>query len=157
MLLFLVKTAELIYREKERWIASVAVDISRRICSATASDFQKKDGKKKRRGRDGHSPIPLMRSHQLACDHLHLARPKVPRMVTTVKIRSLRKQSNMKIAPKIRTSGRRPREGRLAITLLAFTCVGDWTSGSTPHPRKCSLTCLEGPNEMEPSIPEGIG
>ena len=35
--------------------------------------------------------------------------------------------------------------------------VGDWTFGSSPHPQKCSLTCLQGHNEMEPSIPEGIG
>ena len=35
--------------------------------------------------------------------------------------------------------------------------VGDWTFGSSPHPRKCSLTCSQGPNEMKPSIPEGIG
>jgi hypothetical protein len=53
------------------------------------SDFQKKDGKKEETGR---SPIPLTPSHQLACDHLHLALPKVPRAVITVKILSLRKQ-----------------------------------------------------------------
>jgi len=58
MLLFLVKTDELIYREKERWIASVAVDISRRICSATASDFQKKDGKKKEEEEMAIRPFP---------------------------------------------------------------------------------------------------
>ena len=35
--------------------------------------------------------------------------------------------------------------------------AGDWTFGSSPHPRKCSLTCLQGPDEMEPNIPEGVG
>ena len=35
--------------------------------------------------------------------------------------------------------------------------VGDWTFGSSPHPQKYSLTYLQGRNEMEPSIPEGIG
>jgi len=35
--------------------------------------------------------------------------------------------------------------------------VGDWTFGSSPHPQKCSLTCLQGHNEMEPNITEGIG
>ena len=35
--------------------------------------------------------------------------------------------------------------------------VGDWTFGSSPHPQKCYLTCLQGHNEMEPSITEGIG
>ena len=35
--------------------------------------------------------------------------------------------------------------------------VGDWTFGSSTHPRKCSLTYLQGHNETEPSIPEGIG
>ena len=32
--------------------------------------------------------------------------------------------------------------------------VGDWTFGSSPHPRKCSLTRLQGPNERKTSIPE---
>ena len=35
--------------------------------------------------------------------------------------------------------------------------VGDWTFGSSPHPRKCSLTRLQGPNERKASIPEGVG
>ena len=35
--------------------------------------------------------------------------------------------------------------------------VGDWTFGSRPYPRKCSLTCSQGHNEMEPSVPEGTG
>ena len=42
-------------------------------------------------------------------------------------------------------------------TRFTTRIVGDWTFGSTPHSRKCSLTCLQGPNEMESSIPEGIG
>jgi len=35
--------------------------------------------------------------------------------------------------------------------------VGDWTFGSSPHPRKCSLTRLQGPNERKASISEGVG
>ena len=35
--------------------------------------------------------------------------------------------------------------------------IGDWTFGSSPHPQKCSLTCLQGPNERKPSILEGTG
>ena len=35
--------------------------------------------------------------------------------------------------------------------------VGDWTFGSSPHPRKCSLIRLQGLKERKPSIPEGIG
>jgi len=41
--------------------------------------------------------------------------------------------------------------------MLTVSVVGDWTFGSSPHPRKCSLTRLQGPNERKPSIPEGIG
>jgi len=33
--------------------------------------------------------------------------------------------------------------------------VGDWTSGSSSHPRKCSLTLLQGSNEKRVSVPEG--
>ncbi|KAG2579965.1 hypothetical protein PVAP13_6NG302400 [Panicum virgatum] len=33
--------------------------------------------------------------------------------------------------------------------------VGDWTSGSSFHPRKCSLTLLQGSNERRVSVPEG--
>ena len=50
------------------------------------------------------------------------------------------------------------------VLLSTCTCarrknifVGDWTFGSSPHPQKCSLTCLQGHNEMELSAPEGIG
>ena len=35
--------------------------------------------------------------------------------------------------------------------------VGDWTFGSSLHPRKCSLTRLQGSNERKASIPEGVG
>jgi len=41
--------------------------------------------------------------------------------------------------------------------MLTVSVVGDWTFGSSPHPQKCSLTRLQGPNERKPSIPEGIG
>jgi len=103
------RSTNFFYREKERWISSVAVDISRRICSIPPPLIFKRRWVKKR---DGHSPIPLLRSHQLARDRLHLAL-QVPRMVITVEI----SQSSMKTAAKIRTSGRRQ---RLASTLLAF-------------------------------------
>ena len=33
--------------------------------------------------------------------------------------------------------------------------VGDWTFGSSPHSRKCSLTRLQGSNERKASISEG--
>ena len=38
-----------------------------------------------------------------------------------------------------------------------FVDVGDWTFGSSPHPRKCSLTRLQDSNERKASIPEGAG
>ena len=43
------------------------------------------------------------------------------------------------------------------VTLEPDNSDGDWTFGSSPYPRKCSLICLQGHNEMEPSVPEGIG
>jgi len=33
--------------------------------------------------------------------------------------------------------------------------VGDWTSGTSSYPRKCSLTLLQGSNERRVSVPEG--
>ena len=42
-------------------------------------------------------------------------------------------------------------------TKSPYIYVGDWTFGSSPHPRKCSLTRLQGSNERKSSIPEGVG
>ena len=33
--------------------------------------------------------------------------------------------------------------------------IGDWTSGTSSYPRKCSLTLLQGSNERRVSVPEG--
>ena len=33
--------------------------------------------------------------------------------------------------------------------------VGDWTSGTSSYPRKCSLTLLQDSNERRVSVPEG--
>ena len=44
----------------------------------------------------------------------------------------------------------------LPTHVIYLSTVEDWTFGSSPHPRKCSLTHLQGPNERKPSIPEGI-
>ena len=41
-----------------------------------------------------------------------------------------------------------------ALFVIAII-VGDWTFGSSPHPRKCSLTRLQSSNERNASIPEG--
>ena len=40
------------------------------------------------------------------------------------------------------------------IYLFLTISVGDWTSGSSSHPRKCSLTLLQGSNKKRVSVPE---
>ena len=45
----------------------------------------------------------------------------------------------------------------LSNTSLWCSLLGDWTFRSSPHPRKCSLTRLQGPNERKASIHEGVG
>jgi len=51
------RSTNFFYREKERWISSVAVDISRRICSIPPPLIFKRRWVKKRRWPFAHSPL----------------------------------------------------------------------------------------------------